>query len=57
MVWDLDEVAAARCDHGPRATLDLLGRPSAAQSTAPVPQRPLTDGTTGVRLHWALPKS
>ncbi|MEV6404081.1 DNA polymerase III subunit alpha [Streptomyces bobili] len=55
MVWDLDEVAAARRDHGPQAALDLLGRPSPAptpaQPAAPVPQRTLTDGTAGAKLH------
>lgn len=55
MVWDLDEVAAARRDHGPQADLDLLGRrslaPTPAQPTAPVPQRTLTDGTAGTKVH------
>lgn len=53
MAWDLDEVAAARRDHGPQAALDLLGRtgpaPTPAQPTTP--QRTLTDGTAGARLH------
>ncbi|MER6443390.1 hypothetical protein ABT275_45055 [Streptomyces sp. NPDC001185] len=31
MAWNLEEVAAARRDHGPQAALDLLGR------TAPCP--------------------
>jgi error-prone DNA polymerase len=39
MAWDLDEVAAARRDHGPQAALDLLGRttpaPTPAQPAAP----------------------
>jgi error-prone DNA polymerase len=52
-VWDLDEVAAARRDHGPQAALDLLGRtdpaPTPAQPAAP--QRTLADGTAGARLH------
>ncbi|MFF1678375.1 DNA polymerase III subunit alpha [Streptomyces sp. NPDC058256] len=51
--WDLDEVAAARRDHGPQAALDLLGRtgpaPTPAQPAAP--QRTLADGTAGARLH------
>ncbi|WP_432043751.1 hypothetical protein [Streptomyces cadmiisoli] len=34
MPWDLDEVAAARRDHGPRAALDLLGRTSPALTPA-----------------------
>ncbi|WP_128380429.1 DNA polymerase III subunit alpha [Streptomyces cavernae] len=53
MAWDLDEVAAARRDHGPQAALDLLGRtdpaPTPAQPAAP--QRTLADGTAGARLH------
>ncbi|MFJ4689194.1 DNA polymerase thumb domain-containing protein [Streptomyces sp. NPDC088789] len=53
MAWDLDEVAAARRDHGPQAALDLLGRtdpaPTPAQPVAP--QRTLADGTAGARLH------
>ncbi|WP_026179396.1 DNA polymerase III subunit alpha [Streptomyces hokutonensis] len=53
MVWDLDEVAAVRRDHGPQAALDLLGRttpaPTPAQPAAPA--RTLTDGTAGARLH------
>lgn len=53
MVWDLEEVAAARRDHGTQAALDLLGReapaPTPAQSA--VPQRTLADGTAGARLH------
>ncbi len=52
-VWDLEEVAAARRDHGPQAALDLLGRttpaPTPAQPAAPA--RTLTDGTAGARLH------
>lgn len=52
-VWDLDEVATARRDHGPQAALDLLGRPSPAPTPAQptVPQRTLADGTAGARLH------
>ncbi|MFJ9893666.1 OB-fold nucleic acid binding domain-containing protein, partial [Streptomyces sp. NPDC091280] len=53
MVWDLDEVAAIRRDHGPQAALDLLGHttpaPTPAQPAAPA--RTLTDGTAGARLH------
>lgn len=51
--WDLDEVAAARRDHGPQAALDLLGRPSPASTPAQpaTPQRTLADGTAGARLH------
>ncbi|MDX2576676.1 DNA polymerase III subunit alpha [Streptomyces scabiei] len=53
MAWDLDEVAAARRDHGPQAALDLLGRTSPAPTPAQTatPQRTLTDGTAGARLH------
>ncbi|MGW3308085.1 DNA polymerase III subunit alpha, partial [Streptomyces sp. NPDC001073] len=52
-VWDLDEVAAARRDHGTQAALDLLGRPAPAPTPAQpaVPQRTLTDGTAGAQLH------
>ncbi|MEU0946895.1 DNA polymerase III subunit alpha [Streptomyces canus] len=51
--WDLDEVAAARRDHGPQAALDLLGRPGPAPTPAQPtpPQRTLADGTAGARLH------
>ncbi len=53
MVWDLEQLAAARRDHGPQAVLDLLGRtspaPTPAQPTAP--SRTLVDGTAGARLH------
>ncbi|MFC4505408.1 MULTISPECIES: DNA polymerase III subunit alpha [Streptomyces] len=50
MAWDLDEIAAARRDHGPEAALALLGtdRPS---PTPAQPQRTLANGTTGARLH------
>ncbi|MFC9682824.1 DNA polymerase III subunit alpha [Streptomyces sp. NPDC056948] len=53
MAWDLDEVAAARRDHGPQAALDLLGRTSLAPTPAEpgTPQRTLADGTAGARLH------
>jgi error-prone DNA polymerase len=50
MAWDLDEIAAARRDHGPEAALALLGadhpQPTPAQS-----RRTLANGTTGARLH------
>ncbi len=53
MVWDLEELAAARRDHGPAAVLDLLGQsrlaPTPAQSGAPA--RTLANGTTGAKLH------
>ncbi|WP_331732713.1 DNA polymerase III subunit alpha [Streptomyces sp. NBC_00989] len=51
--WDLDDVAAARRDHGPQAALDLLGRaaPSPTPAQPAPPQRTLADGTTGARLH------
>ncbi|KUN57779.1 hypothetical protein AQJ46_45470 [Streptomyces canus] len=53
MAWDLDEVAAARRDHGPQAALDLLGRttPSPTPAGSATPQRTLADGTAGARLH------
>ncbi|MFE9629273.1 DNA polymerase III subunit alpha [Streptomyces sp. NPDC006527] len=53
MVWDLEEVAAARRDAGPQAALDLLGRTSPAPTPAQpaTPQRTLADGTAGARLH------
>ncbi|KMS74169.1 DNA polymerase III subunit alpha [Streptomyces viridochromogenes] len=53
MVWDLDEVAQARRDHGPQAALDLLGRTDPAPTPAQPapPQRTLADGTAGARLH------
>ncbi|WTH12285.1 hypothetical protein OH776_43070 [Streptomyces sp. NBC_01578] len=54
MVWNLEELAAARRDHGPQAVLDLLGRrepaPTPAQP-ADVPARTLTNGTAGAKLH------
>ncbi|GGZ89964.1 DNA-directed DNA polymerase [Streptomyces subrutilus] len=53
MVWDLEELAAARRDHGPEAVLALLGQnelaPTPAQHGAPA--RTLANGTTGARLH------
>ncbi|MFF1443320.1 DNA polymerase III subunit alpha [Streptomyces sp. NPDC058295] len=53
MAWDLDEVAAARRDHGPQAALDLLGQTGPAPTPAQpaTPQRTLADGTAGARLH------
>ncbi|GGY10729.1 hypothetical protein GCM10010510_65850 [Streptomyces anandii JCM 4720] len=51
MVWDLDEVAAARRDHAPQAALDLLGRTSPAPTQTATSQRTLADGTAGARLH------
>ncbi|MFM9812892.1 DNA polymerase III subunit alpha [Streptomyces scabiei] len=53
MAWDLDEVAAARRDHGPQAALDLLGRtsPSPTPAQPAAGQRTLADGTAGARLH------
>ncbi|MGW3653775.1 DNA polymerase III subunit alpha, partial [Streptomyces sp. NPDC000878] len=51
MAWDLEEVAAARRDHGPQAALDLLDRDAPAPTPAQPPQRTLTDGTAGARLH------
>ncbi|WP_329529544.1 DNA polymerase III subunit alpha [Streptomyces sp. NBC_01462] len=53
MAWNLEEVAAARRDHGPQAALDLLGRtsPSPTPAGTAAPQRTLQDGTAGARLH------
>jgi error-prone DNA polymerase len=55
-VWDLDELAAARRDHGPEAVTRLLGNglPPAAERVAPPrPQRTLPV-ETGAELHpWA----
>ncbi len=54
MVWNLEELAAARRDHAPQALLDLLGRrepaPTPAQP-ANAPARTLTNGTAGAKLH------
>ncbi|MFJ9598015.1 DNA polymerase III subunit alpha [Streptomyces virginiae] len=53
MVWDLEELAAARRDHGPEAVLNLLGQDHLAPTPAGTPerQRALANGTTGARLH------
>lgn len=52
MVWDLEELAAARRDHGPQAVLDILGRTTPAPTPAqPAPSRKLVDGTAGAKLH------
>jgi error-prone DNA polymerase len=50
MVWDLDEVAEARRDHGPEAALALLGA-GHPQPTPAQPRRTLPNGTTGAQLH------
>ncbi|MEU9237969.1 DNA polymerase III subunit alpha [Streptomyces sp. NPDC048385] len=50
MAWDLDEIAAARRDHGPEAALALLGARS-PHPTPAQPRRTLADGTAGARLH------
>ncbi|MGW2689899.1 DNA polymerase III subunit alpha [Streptomyces sp. NPDC001414] len=53
MAWDLEEVAAARRDHGPQAALALLGRTEPASTPAQTSgrQRTLVDGTAGAHLH------
>lgn len=54
MVWDLEELAAARRDYGPQRVLDLLdllGRPAAPTPAQPAPSRTLANGTTGAKLH------
>ncbi|MFB8026847.1 MULTISPECIES: DNA polymerase III subunit alpha [unclassified Streptomyces] len=53
-VWNLEELAAARRDHGPQAVLDLLGRRTPAPTPAEpshTPDRTLTNGTAGAKLH------
>ncbi|MFD0367686.1 DNA polymerase III subunit alpha [Streptomyces sp. NPDC127114] len=50
MVWDLDELAAARATHGPQAVLDILGQATPAPTPAQ-PSRTIPDGTAGARLH------
>jgi error-prone DNA polymerase len=50
MVWDLEQLATVRRDHGPQAALDILGQ--AAPAPTPAGQeRTLVDGTAGARLH------
>lgn len=51
MVWDLEELAAARRDYGPQRVLDLLGRTAAPTPAQPAPSRPLANGTAGSKLH------
>ncbi|MFF3958477.1 DNA polymerase III subunit alpha [Streptomyces sp. NPDC001890] len=52
MAWDLEELAAARRDHGPQAVLDLLGHTTPAPTPAqPGPGRTLVNGTAGAQLH------
>ncbi|WP_392748916.1 DNA polymerase III subunit alpha [Streptomyces sp. LN590] len=52
MVWDLEELAAARRDFGPQRVLDLLGRTTPAPTPAqPAPSRTLANGTAGAKLH------
>ncbi|MGW7315750.1 DNA polymerase III subunit alpha [Streptomyces sp. NPDC054865] len=53
MVWDLEELATARRDHGPEAVLTLLGQNELAPTPAQngTPARTLANGTTGARLH------
>lgn len=55
-VWDLDELAAARRDHGPEAATRLLGDdlpPATGTAARPRPQRTLPV-ETGAALHpWA----
>ncbi|MBT2450700.1 DNA polymerase III subunit alpha [Streptomyces sp. ISL-43] len=61
MAWNLEEIAAARRDHGPEAALALLGRadpaPTPAQGAAAEhapadgTRRTLANGTSGARLH------
>ncbi|WP_328745978.1 DNA polymerase III subunit alpha [Streptomyces sp. NBC_00285] len=51
MAWDLDEIAAARRDHGPEAALALLGETRPHPTPAQQPHRTLINGTTGARLH------
>ncbi|WP_116209418.1 DNA polymerase III subunit alpha [Streptomyces olivoreticuli] len=54
MVWDLEEIAAARRDHGPEAALRLLGAARLRPTPAQQPQRTLPNGTGGAELHpWA----
>ncbi|RII07969.1 DNA polymerase III subunit alpha [Streptomyces sp. YIM 130001] len=55
MAWNLDDIAAARRDHGPEAALRLLGHTQPAPTPAhpeptPTAGRTLTDGTAGAQL-------
>ncbi|MFF4531581.1 DNA polymerase III subunit alpha [Streptomyces sp. NPDC001407] len=54
-VWDLEQLATTRRDHGPEAVLKLLGRTRPAPTPAQPPtQQTLANGTSGARLHpWA----
>ncbi|WP_443043876.1 hypothetical protein [Streptomyces sp. NBC_00322] len=58
MVWDLDELAAARRDHGPEAVHRLLGpdatpTPATPAARGDAPQRTIAQ-ETGAELHpWA----
>ncbi|MFE2693606.1 DNA polymerase III subunit alpha [Streptomyces mirabilis] len=54
MVWDLEELAAARRDHGPEAARRLLGADAAVPPAARTePQRTITH-ETGAEMHpWA----
>ncbi|MER7810300.1 DNA polymerase III subunit alpha [Streptomyces sp900116325] len=51
MVWNLEELAAARRDYGPQRVLDLLGRTAAPTPAQPAPSRTLANGTAGAKLH------
>ncbi|MFD7555800.1 DNA polymerase III subunit alpha [Streptomyces sp. NPDC059835] len=52
MAWDLEQLAAARRDHGPEAVLDILGHTRAAPTPAqPLHERTLPNGASGARLH------
>ncbi|MEV6796322.1 DNA polymerase III subunit alpha [Streptomyces sp. NPDC051320] len=57
MVWDLEEIATTRRDHGLQPVLELLGRTGPAPTPAqpapspPAPSRTLTNGTAGAKLH------
>lgn len=52
MVWNLDELAAARRDHGPEAVLTLLGKDRPAPTPAQTPpSRTIPVGTAGAQMH------